>query len=58
MNMYREEQTGEGLFCDPQYNLSLSICIQNMNFVLYSCGDIFDEKYGEKEKRTNTGKNK
>ena len=26
--------------------------------VLYSCGDIFDEKYGEKEKRTNTGKNK
>ena len=26
--------------------------------VLYSCGDIFDEKYGEKEKRTNTGKSK
>ena len=26
--------------------------------VLYSCGDIFDEKYGEKEKRTNQGKNK
>ena len=26
--------------------------------VLYSCGDIFDEKYGEKVKRTNTGKNK
>ena len=26
--------------------------------VLYSCGDIFDEKNGEKEKRTNTGKNK
>ena len=26
--------------------------------MLYSCGDIFDEKYGEKEKRTNTGKNK
>ena len=26
--------------------------------VLYSCGDIFDEKYREKEKRTNTEKNK
>ena len=26
--------------------------------VLDSCGDIFDEKYGEKEKRTNTVKNK
>ena len=26
--------------------------------VLDSCGDIFDEKYGEKEKRTNTGKKK
>ena len=26
--------------------------------MLYSCGDIFDEKYGEKEKRTNTRKNK
>ena len=26
--------------------------------MFYSCGDIFDEKYGEKEKRTNIGKNK
>ena len=26
--------------------------------VLYSCGDIFDKKYGEKEKRTNIEKNK
>ena len=26
--------------------------------MLYSCGDIFDEKYGEKEKSTKTGKNK
>ena len=25
---------------------------------VYSCGDIFDEKYGEKEKRTKTWKNK
>ena len=25
--------------------------------VLCSCGDIIDEKYGEKEKGTNTGKN-
>ena len=28
------------------------------NPVLYSCGDITDEKYGEKEKGTNTGKTK
>ena len=26
--------------------------------ILNSCGDIFDEKSGEKEKRTNMGKNK
>ena len=26
--------------------------------VLYSCGDIFEKKYREKEKRTDTGKNK
>ena len=26
--------------------------------ILKSCGDIFDEKSGEKEKRTNIGKNK
>ena len=51
MNIYRQEQTGEGWFYIPQYNLSLSICTQNMNFLgLYSYGDIFDEKYGEKEK--------
>ena len=27
-------------------------------FILNSCGDIFDEKSGEKEKQTNIGKNK
>ena len=26
--------------------------------ILNSCGDIFDKKSGEKDKRTNTGKNK
>ena len=26
--------------------------------ILNGCGDIFDEKFGEKEKRTNKGKNK
>ena len=26
--------------------------------ILHSCGDIFDEKSGEKEKRINLGKNK
>ena len=70
---------GEGWFSIPRYNLPLSICTQNLNFlcytvvnkylypiiqlvivnlytkyelpVLYSCRDIFDEKYGEKEKK-------
>ena len=59
MNIYREEQIGEGRFSIPRYNLSLSVNLYTKYelSVLYSCGDIFDEKYREKEKRTNTGKN-
>ena len=59
MNIYREEQIGEGWFSIPRYNLALSVNLYTKYelSVLYICGDIFDEKYREKEKRTNTGKN-
>ena len=34
------------------YNPSLLFCIPNKKLsILYSCGDIFDEKCGEKEKK-------
>ena len=40
----------------PTIQLVMSVCIPNMNFLCYKVVkiDIFDEKYGEKEKRTNT----
>ena len=60
MNKYREEQIGEGPFSIPRCNLSLVVNLYTKFEVsiLNSCGDIFDEKSGEKEKRTNIGKNK
>ena len=58
MNIYREEKTGEGWFSIPRYNLSLSICIQNMNFLCYTVVEISLTKNIERKKRTNTGKNK
>ena len=44
----------------PTILLVMSVCIQNMNFLCYKVVkiDIFDEKYGEKEKRTNTGESR
>ena len=40
VNIYREEQTGEGRFFIPQDNLSLSTCLQNMNFLCYAVVEI------------------
>ena len=51
VNIYRQEQTGEGWFSISLYNLSLSTFIQNMNFLCYTVVEISDEKYGEKEKK-------
>ena len=47
----------------PICNLTIRLVVANLYTkfevsILNSCGDIFDEKSGEKEKRTNTGKNK
>ena len=44
-------------------NLTIQLVIANFYTkfqvsILNGCGDIFDEKFGEKEKRTNIGKNK
>ena len=60
MNIYREEQTGYGQFSIPLYNLSLSTCIPNMNFLCYiTVGEtsLTKKKVERKKKRTNTGKN-
>ena len=36
----------------------VNLCTKFKVSILNGCGDIFDEKFGEKEKRTNIGKNK
>ena len=59
MNIYREEQTREGQFSIPPYNLSLSTCIQNMNFLSYTIvkislmKDMERKKKEQKQRRTN-----
>ena len=47
----------------PIFNLTIQLVIVNLYTkfavsILNGCRDIFDEKSGEKEKRTNIGKNK
>ena len=47
----------------PICNLTIQLVVVNLYTkfevsILNACGDIFDEKSGEKEKRTNIGKNK
>ena len=47
----------------PICNLTIQLVVANLYTkfevsILNGCGDIFDEKSGEKEKRTNIGKNK
>ena len=47
----------------PICNPTLQLVIANLytkfeDSILNGCGDIFDENFGEKEKRTNIGKNK
>ena len=44
-------------------NLTIQLVVANLYTkyevsILNGCGDIFDEKSGEKEKRTNIGQNK
>ena len=47
----------------PICNLTIQLVVANLYTkfevsILNGCGGIFDEKSGEKEKRTNVGKNK
>ena len=47
----------------PIFNSTIQLVVVNLYTkfevsILKCCGDIFDEKSGEKEKRTNIGKNK
>ena len=51
MNIYREGQTGEGWLYIPQYNWSLSICIQNLNFLCYTVVEISLTKIWRERKR-------
>ena len=51
---YREQQIGECPFSIPRYYLYTKFEVSILN----GCGDIFDKQSGEKEKGTNTRKNK
>ena len=56
----KEERTNRRM---PICNLTIQLVVANLYtkfevFILNGCGDIFDEKSGEKEKKKNTGKNK
>ena len=51
VNIYTEKQTGEGWFSIPRYNLSLLICIQNMNFLCYTVVEISLPKHMERKKK-------
>ena len=47
----------------PIFNPTIQLVVANLYTkfevsILKSCGEIFDEKSGEREKRTNIGKNK
>ena len=47
----------------PIFNPTIQLMVANPYIkyevsILNGCGDVFDEKSGEKEKRTNIGKNK
>ena len=53
MKIYRQEQTGEGWFPIPLYNLSLSNCIQNTNFLYYTVVGIYFTKNMERKKKKN-----
>ena len=56
--------------CNPTIQLVVAILYTTIHFVIANpytkfevsivngCGEVFDEKSGEKEKRTNIGKNK
>ena len=53
-----EEQTGQSRLSIQKIRLVAVILYTKYELsILYSCGDIFDEKYGEKEKRSYTRKN-
>ena len=51
MNIHRQEQTGENWFSILLYNLSLSICIQNLNFLCYTVVEISLTKNTERKKK-------
>ena len=58
-NKYKEEQTGQNRLSCPAIQLvSIFLYTKYELSILYSCGDIFDEKCREKEKWINIGKNK
>ena len=50
-NIYWEEQTVEGRFSIPQYDLSLSTCIHNINFLCYTVVEISLTKNMERKKK-------
>ena len=59
----KEQTQGRTNSRRPIFNSTIQLVVVNLYTkfevsILNGCGDIFDEKSGEKEKRTNIGKNK
>ena len=58
-NKFREEQIGEGQFFNPAIQLVVVNLYTKFEVSIFKgCRDIFDEKFGKKEKGTNKRKNK
>ena len=62
-NVERKKNTGRANSGTSIFNPTLQLVVVNLNTkfevsILNGCGDIFDQKSGETEKRTNIGKDK
>ena len=53
---YKKEQLGDGPFSIPRYNVSLSTCIQSVNFLCCTVVKVSDEKIWKERKKTNREK--
>ena len=54
MNIYKEEQIGEGPFSIPRYNMSLSTCIPNLKLLSFTVVEISFTKNLERKKKGQT----
>ena len=58
MNKYKDEQRGKKPVFNPMIHIVVFILYTKYALILYSCGDIFDEKGRKKKAWINIEKNK